>query len=124
MVMVVTAVALTGCPDTGIVCRTGTNRCGTGCADYASDRRNCGGCGQACAASQVCVATGSDGYQAVIAWGEIDPEFGSQPILVAFERDGETLELPTLVIPGDARGGRYVSGLVNLSLRDAPTVSQ
>ncbi|MCA0456446.1 MAG: molybdate ABC transporter substrate-binding protein [Chloroflexi bacterium] len=70
------------------------------------------------------VATGSDGYQAVIAWGEIDPEFGSQPILVAFERDGETLELPTLVIPGDARGGRYVSGLVNLSLRDAPTVSQ
>lgn len=61
MVMVVGAVALTGCPDTGIVCRTGTNRCGTGCADYASDRRNCGGCGPACAASQVCVATGSDG---------------------------------------------------------------
>ena len=69
------------------------------------------------------VATGSDGYQVVIAWGEIDPDFGNQPILVAFERDGETLELPTLVVPGDARGGRYVSGLVNLSLRDAPTVS-
>lgn len=47
-------VALTGCPDTGIVCRMGTNRCGTGCADYTSDRRNCGGCGQACAAGQVC----------------------------------------------------------------------
>lgn len=45
------------CPDTGIVCRMGTNRCGTGCADYTSDRRNCGGCGQACAAGQVCAAS-------------------------------------------------------------------
>jgi hypothetical protein len=47
----------TACPDTGIVCRMGTNRCGTGCADYTSDRRNCGGCGQACAAGQVCSAS-------------------------------------------------------------------
>ena len=29
-----------------------------------------------------------------------------------------------LVVPGDARGGRYVSGLVNLSLRDAPAVAK
>jgi hypothetical protein len=58
--LVAGVVALTGCPDTGIVCRMGTNRCGTGCADYTSDRRNCGGCGQACAAAQVCVATGGD----------------------------------------------------------------
>ncbi|MCA2977372.1 MAG: hypothetical protein INH41_12575 [Myxococcaceae bacterium] len=50
------AVAVLGCPDTGIVCREGTNRCGAGCADYSSDRRNCGGCGQACAVGQVCVA--------------------------------------------------------------------
>lgn len=74
--------------------------------------------------SMFIVATGSDGYQAVIAWGEIDPDFGNQPILVAFERDGETLETPTLVVPGDARGGRYVTDLVNLSLRDAPKVAQ
>lgn len=45
---------LSGCPATGIVCREGTNRCGTGCADYATDRRNCGDCGQACASGQVC----------------------------------------------------------------------
>ena len=57
MVVVAGVFALTGCPDTGIVCRMGTNRCGTGCADYTSDRRNCGGCGQACAAGQVCAAS-------------------------------------------------------------------
>jgi len=70
------------------------------------------------------VATGSDGYQAVIAWGEIDPDFGNQNILVAYEQDGKALDGLRLVVPGDARGGRYVSGLVNLSLRDAPTVSK
>lgn len=70
------------------------------------------------------VATGSDGYQAVIAWGDIDPDFGNQPILVAYEQDGKTLDAPRLVVPGDGHGGRYVSGLVNLSLRDAPTVAQ
>lgn len=53
--LVVAVLFLSGCPDTGIVCRAGTNRCGTGCADYATDRRNCGGCGQACASGQVCV---------------------------------------------------------------------
>ncbi len=68
------------------------------------------------------VVTGSDGYQAVIAWGEIDPEFGNQPVLLAYEENGEPLEGDTLrlVVPGDARGGRYVSGVVNVSLRDAP----
>ena len=79
MVMVVGAVALTGCPDTGIVCRTGTNRCGTGCADYASDRRNCGGCGQACAASQVCVATGSDGGVGSGPVGKCECQQGTVP---------------------------------------------
>ncbi len=70
------------------------------------------------------VATGSDGYQTVIAWGEIDPDFGNQNILVAYEQDGKALDGLRLVVPGDAHGGRYVSGLVNLSLRDAPTVTQ
>ncbi|MBI1277227.1 MAG: molybdate ABC transporter substrate-binding protein [Anaerolineaceae bacterium] len=71
--------------------------------------------------SMYVVATGSDGYQAVIALGEIDPDFGSQNILVAYEQDGKALDGLRLVVPGDAHDGRYVSGLVNLSLRDAPT---
>ena len=74
------------------------------------------------------VVTASDGYQAVIAWGEIDPEFGNQPILVAYEQEGNPIEDSQgsirLVVPGDARGGRYVSGIVNISLRDAPTIAQ
>ncbi len=73
--------------------------------------------------SMFIVVTGSDGYQAVIAWGEIDPEFGAQPILLAYQQDGEPIgETGTLrlVVPGDGRGGRYVSDVVNISLRDAP----
>ncbi|MBK8025571.1 MAG: molybdopterin-dependent oxidoreductase [Chloroflexi bacterium] len=74
------------------------------------------------------VVTGSDGYQAVIAWGEIDPEYAGQPILVAYERDGAAIDADQgpiqLVVPTDARGSRYVSGVVNISLRDAPTVAR
>lgn len=49
---------LTACPDTGVVCRAGTDRCGNGCADLQTDSRNCGACGQACLGTQVCVAGG------------------------------------------------------------------
>lgn len=75
--------------------------------------------------SQYLVVTGSDGYQAVIALGEIDPDFGNQPVLLAYEQDGQPIEGGLrLVVPGDARGGRYVSGVVNISLRDAPPVAK
>ncbi len=73
------------------------------------------------------VATGSDGYQAIIAYGDIDPNFGNQPILVAYEQDGKTLTDTTairLVVPGDVHGGRYVSGLVSLEIRRGPVVSK
>lgn len=46
---------LTGCPDTGIVCLTGTVRCGSSCVDPSADKRNCGACGQACGTDQACV---------------------------------------------------------------------
>mgnify|MGYP001339423698 FL=1 len=74
------------------------------------------------------VVTAADGYQAVIAWGEIDPEYGNQPILVAYEENGAPIAGTPgsirLVVPGDAREGRYVSGVVNISLRDAPIIGQ
>lgn len=57
MVVVSLALVLSACPDTGIVCKQGTNRCGTGCADYATDSRNCGACGQPCGTAQVCQAS-------------------------------------------------------------------
>ncbi len=56
-VLVLLAVAvLPGCPDTGIICATGTVRCGQGCVDSSADPKNCGGCGSACRSGQVCNA--------------------------------------------------------------------
>jgi molybdate transport system substrate-binding protein len=74
------------------------------------------------------VVTGSDGYQAVISWGEIDPELGNRSVLVAYEQNGAPIADEQgafrLVVPDDVRGSRYISGVVNISLRDAPTVAQ
>ncbi len=68
------------------------------------------------------VVTAQDGYEVVVAWGEIDPEFGDAPILLAFEEDGQPLSgedgALRLVVPTDQRGGRYVSGVVRVEVRD------
>ncbi len=78
--------------------------------------------------SMYIVVTGSDGYQAVIAWGEIDPDFGNQPILVAYDEKGAPIADKQggirLIVPSDGHGGRYVSGVVDISLRDAPPVGK
>lgn len=54
LIPVLSLLVLSGCPSTGIVCMAGTSRCGNGCADYQTDPRNCGGCGQACVNTQLC----------------------------------------------------------------------
>jgi hypothetical protein len=70
------------------------------------------------------VVTGTDGYQAVIAWGEIDPGFEGKPVLLAYEQDGQLLGpsdgMARLVVPGDQRGGRYVSNVRTIALLHAP----
>jgi molybdate transport system substrate-binding protein len=74
------------------------------------------------------VATGADGYQSVISWGEIDPEYGNQPVLIALDENGQPLAPEDggfrLIVPSDIRGGRYVRQLINLSIRDAPPSAQ
>ena len=73
------------------------------------------------------VATGSDGYKALISMGEIDPAFGNQPDLVAYEADGTLLDsngFARLVVPGDAKAGRYVSNLINLQVFSATSVPE
>jgi hypothetical protein len=62
------------------------------------------------------LATGSDDYQATVAWGEFDPKFAGKQILVATKQDGVALTMPRLVVPGDIAGGRYVSDVVSLRL--------
>ena len=70
------------------------------------------------------VATGSDGYRAVISLGEIAPMFGNQRDLVAYADTGGQLGAGgsdgalRLVLPGDHAGGRYVSNLVSLQVID------
>ena len=70
------------------------------------------------------VATGSDGYRALISLGEIAPNFGNQPDLVAYADTGGQLGQEgsegalRLVVPGDHAGGRYVSNLVSLQVID------
>ncbi len=66
-------------------------------------------------------ATGSDEYQAIVSWGEFDPNFGNTPVLLATSEDGRPLDNdgPRLVVPGDIRGGRYVSNVVALGLERA-----
>jgi hypothetical protein len=59
-------------------------------------------------------ATGSDGYAATVSYGEISPDFGNRGVLVSLAEDGKPLPQPRLVVPGDVKGGRYVSALVDL----------
>jgi len=63
-------------------------------------------------------ATGSDKYRAIVAWGEFDPGFEGKKILLAITEDGVSLadQGPRLVVPGDKRGGRYVTGIKTVRL--------
>ncbi|MNS96455.1 Oxidoreductase molybdopterin binding domain protein [compost metagenome] len=68
------------------------------------------------------VATGSDGYRAVISLAEISPDFGNQPDIVAYAMNGAPLTangFARLVIPNDTKAGRYVSNLVALDVVSA-----
>ena len=60
------------------------------------------------------LATGSDGYAAVVSYGEISADFGNRGVLLATSQDGAALTRPRLVVPGDVKGGRYVSDVVDL----------
>jgi protein involved in polysaccharide export with SLBB domain len=70
------------------------------------------------------VATGSDGYKAVVSAGEIAPNFGHKPDLVAYADTGGGLPVPDgfarIAAAGDVAGGRYVSNLADLHVGTAP----
>ena len=75
---------------------------------------------------QFVVATGSDGYRVVLSLGELNPNFGARPDLIAYaERVGATVVplgtdgFARTTAPDDAKGGRYLSNLVNLDVRSA-----
>jgi hypothetical protein len=60
------------------------------------------------------VAVGADGYSAAFGYGDVSADFGNRGLLVALTEDGKPLDRPRLVVPGDVKGGRYVSDLTEL----------
>ena len=69
------------------------------------------------------VATGSDGYKAVLALGEVDPSFHPGEVLVADAMDGKPLDAHSgpfkLVVSEDKRPARSVRNLVSIELKEA-----
>jgi hypothetical protein len=69
------------------------------------------------------VATGSDGYKAVLALGEVDPSFHPGEVLVADTMDGKPLDAHSgpfkLVVSEDKRPARSVRNLTSVELKDA-----
>lgn len=69
------------------------------------------------------VAAGSDGYKAVLALGEVDPNFHPGEVLVADTMDGKPLDAHSgpfkLVVTEDKRPTRSVRNLVSIELKEA-----
>jgi hypothetical protein len=57
-------------------------------------------------------AVGSDGYVATVTPAEA--EVGGRPLLISLDEDGVAQSQPRLVVDGDVKGGRYVSGVDDL----------
>ena len=73
------------------------------------------------------VATGSDGYKAAFSLGELNPSFGNQPDIVAYEANGALLTdngFARIVAPDDVKAGRYVSNLISLEVLHAAPVPE
>ncbi len=70
------------------------------------------------------VATGSDGYQAVLALAEVDPGFHPGEIIVADTMNGKPLDAHSgpfkLVVTEDKRPARSVRNLMSIELKSGP----
>jgi hypothetical protein len=75
------------------------------------------------ALSDYVIATGSDGYRAVLALAEVDPEFHPGEVIVADSMDGKPLDAKTgpfrLVVTEDKRPARSVHSLVSIEVKQA-----
>ncbi len=74
------------------------------------------------ALSRSITVTGSDGYRATFAWGKIDPDFGAQAVLVAYEMNGAPLSdrdgAFEIVVPWDKLAGRWVKNIVGITVNE------
>jgi hypothetical protein len=60
--------------------------------------------------------TGKDGYIVALSEGEIDPKLEGKQIILAAEKDGQPLDAPRLVVPGDAHASRSVHDVVSIEV--------
>jgi DMSO/TMAO reductase YedYZ molybdopterin-dependent catalytic subunit len=67
------------------------------------------------------LVTGSDGYQAVLALGEVSPAFEDKDVILATQMNGKALGPghDRLVVPGEQRGGRSVRDVVSIAVVQA-----
>jgi hypothetical protein len=73
---------------------------------------------------KVLIVTGTDCYRSVFGAGEFDPFFGGSQIMVAYASGGQSLGdagFARIVVPGDKAGGRFVSNIMKIDVRDATT---
>lgn len=75
------------------------------------------------ALSAFLVATGSDGYAAVLALAEADPTFHSGEVIVAYRLNGKPLDAKSgpfkLIVTDDKRQARWIPNLVSIELKSA-----
>ncbi len=70
---------------------------------------------------KIIVVTGSDGYEAVFTAGEIAPYFGGEQVMIVYAVNGAPVgaQGPTRIVsPGDKQGGRFVSNIVQIVVKD------
>ena len=76
------------------------------------------------ALSKYIVATGSDGYRAVLAFAEVDPSFHPGEVIVSDTMDDKLLDEHSgpfkLVVTEDKRPARSVRNLVSIELKSLP----
>jgi DMSO/TMAO reductase YedYZ molybdopterin-dependent catalytic subunit len=69
------------------------------------------------------VVKAPDGYYAVLALAELDPEFGGQQAMLAYAQDGKPFDgkagFARLIMPGDKGGGRDVMNVTSIEVRTA-----
>jgi DMSO/TMAO reductase YedYZ molybdopterin-dependent catalytic subunit len=62
-------------------------------------------------------ATATDDYVIAFSFGEIDPEFGNKPIIIAYARDGKPLDGLRLIVPGDKLGARDMRDVIRIDVK-------
>lgn len=68
---------------------------------------------------QYVTAVAGDGYKIVISLGEIDPDFGNQPCLIALQQTQDGVVsggFMRLIFPNDVKKGRWVHDLTELKV--------